>query len=271
MNSNQKVFDNHVAEWRSYVQSPLGVIRQELTRYVLANYMLKDPRIERVLDAGCGLGDSAGLWLDRGCEVFLCDYAPAMVGAAREILQGEYGEGNHRLHFIEAPVQDLAGRFDSDFFDLILCHTLLEYAEDPRTVVNDLVPLLRPAGFFSCMVTNRFSEAFQLALRDKDPVRAAEALEEKVFTAGVFQNMRRRAFSFEEVEQILVGSGLISVGKFGVRIFADFFSKELQDGECFAKVLDLERRALDKEPYRQMARYLLVIAQKGEELVGGKK
>lgn len=266
--SNQKLFNSHVAKWECYIQSPLGAIRQELTRFVLATYLPATPKITRILDAGCGLGDATQLWLERGCQVFLCDFAPAMLAAARERLLNRHPEWDSRLHFVEAPVKDLPNRFAPGFFDLILCHTLLEYVEDAQATVDQLAGLLRRDRFFSCMVANRFSEAWHLALRDQNPEGAEAALQKGVFSAKLFQNMPKRSFSLAELTKLLARSRLTSFEEFGIRIFADFFPAEkLQETKFFRKVIKLERRALDKDPYRHLARYIHIIARKGDSRV----
>jgi S-adenosylmethionine-dependent methyltransferase len=262
--ASQKIFNSHVAQWESYVQAPLGAIRQELTCFVLATYLPKTHKIKKVLDAGCGLGDAAELWLERGCQVYLCDFAPAMLARAREGLLLAHPEWESRLHFVEAPVQDLPDRFAPGFFDLILCHTLLEYVKDAQATVRQLVGLLRKDGFFSCTAANRFSEPWHLALRNLNPRKAAGALEGGISPAKLFQNMPRRSFSPAEAVKLLAQSGLTSCEELGIRIFADYLPEEkLREAKFFHKVIELERRALDKDPYRHLARYIHIIARKG--------
>ncbi|MGE5253989.1 MAG: methyltransferase domain-containing protein [Planctomycetaceae bacterium] len=263
---SRKIFDSHVAEWGSYVRSPLGAIRQELTRFVLATYLPEGDEIKRVLDAGCGLGEMARSWLEKGCQVYLCDFAPAMLAAARESLLAGHSEWTSLLRCVESHVEELPRRFDPGFFDLIFCHTLLEYVEDPQATIRQLAGLLRVGGFFSCVIANRFSEAWHLAVRAHDPEEAAAALERGVFSSRLFQNMPQTAFSSEEVVNLLARSSLKSCGEFGLRIFADFFpAEQLQEADFFRKVIELEHRALSKDPFRQLARYIQVLARKEPE------
>jgi hypothetical protein len=92
------------------------------------------------------------------------------------------------------------------------------------------------------------------------------ALERAVFSAGLFQNMPKRTFSSKEVVNLLAQSGLQSCGEFGLRIFTDFFPAEkLQEAEFFRKVIELERRALSRDPFRLLARYIQVLARKEAE------
>ncbi|MEW6571322.1 MAG: methyltransferase [Nitrospirota bacterium] len=260
--SMQKAFDDCVTQWQAYARSPLGSIRRELT-WVTLEKILTESKIKRVLDAGCGLAETAGLWLERDCHLFLCDYSPAMIKAAKEALLSRYPEKSKQLHFIEAPVLELPKRFDPGFFDLILCHTLLEYVDDSQNTLNFLADLLRQGGIFSCMVVNCFSESLRMAIRSQDPERAKAALEQKIFSAGLFQNINKRTFSIDEIKDMVKRAGLRSIGEFGLRIFSDFYPEhKLREQDFYNKVLELECQAMDKDPYRQLGRYIHVVGKK---------
>lgn len=259
----KKSFNEHVSQWQAYVESPLGAIRQKLVRFVLEKYVTEIGKFNSILDAGCGLADTAVLWLKRDCQLFLCDYAPAMLDVARENLLSRYPEREGQLHFIETPVEELTERFEPDMFDLILCHTLLEYTNNAQDTLDSLSVLLKSGGLFSCMVVNCYSEAWQLAIRKHDPVKATAVLEKKLFSAGLFQDVRKRTFSFAEVREMLNRSGFQSIGEFGLRIFSDFYPEEkLKEQNFYNEVIELERQAIDKDPYRQMCRYIHIIARK---------
>lgn len=256
------VFDQGVAQWKAYLESPLGRIRQELIQCALTRHLPPELRIKKILDAGCGLGDGVRPWMGKGCQIFLCDFSSAMLAAARENLLAA-GPGDGELVFIETSASDLPARFEAGFFDLVLCHTLLDFVESPEAMIAGLSRVLRPGGIFSCVVANRFSESFRRAFRDQDPAGAASAIDEEVFSAGLFQDIRRRAFSFEGLREILLRFGLTPVKEFGIRVFADFFLNErFREEDFYGKVLELERKGMDRDPYRQVGRYIHMIARK---------
>lgn len=267
----QKAFNDRVPEWRTYLESPLGSMRKELALRVLEGYLKgQGGQIKKVLDAGCGLADTAELWLRMNCDLFLCDYAPAMIEAARKSLYERLPEKKGLMHFVEAPVRKLTEQFDPGFFDVVLCHTVLEYVDDHRETVNRLADLLSAGGTLSCMVVNCHSESMRTAILKQDPAAAAAALGQKVFSAGLFDNIRKRTFSFEELEEMLTGAGLEIIGRFGIRIFSDFFgSEKLKERNFYEKAFELERLAMDKDPYRAMGRYIHMLARKEEPVKGG--
>jgi S-adenosylmethionine-dependent methyltransferase len=260
----QTAFNDRVSEWRSYLESPLGSMRKELTLLALKRCLNEQGgEIKKVLDAGCGLADTAELWLGMNCDLFLCDYASAMLDAARESLNDRFSGKKDLMHFVEAPAQKLEELFEPGFFDLVLCHTMLEYVDDARNTVNSLANLLRAGGILSCMVVNCHSESIRTAILKQDPAGAASDFGQKVFSAGLFNNIRKRTFSFGDIEEIITGAGLRSTGEFGIRIFSDFYAAEkLKDQDFYGKALELERLAMDKDPYRQVGRYIHVLAKK---------
>jgi ubiquinone/menaquinone biosynthesis C-methylase UbiE len=241
-------------------------MRRELTLLILKGCLKEqDGAIKKVLDVGCGLADTAELWLEKNCELFLCDYAPAMLDAARESLHERFFGKKALMHFVEAPAQKLRELFEPGFFDVVLCHTLLEYVDDDGSTVNSLADLLRTGGILSCMVVNSRSESVRAAILKQDPAGAAAALCKKVFSAGLFNNIKKRTFSFEELEEIVADAGLQSIGEFGIRIFSDFYAAEkLKEQDFYGKALELEHLAMDKDPYRRMGRYIHVLARKKE-------
>jgi S-adenosylmethionine-dependent methyltransferase len=188
-----------------------------------------------------------------------------MLDSARESLHDRFSGKKDLMHFVKAPAQKLGELFEPGFFDVVLCHTMLEYVDDYRNTVNSLADLLRIGGILSCMVVNCHSESIRTSILKQDPVGAAAALGQKVFSAGLFNNIRKRTFSFEEIEDIVTCAGLRSIGEFGIRIFSDFYAAEkLKDRDFYGKAFELERMAMDEDPYRRMGRYIHVLARKGE-------
>jgi S-adenosylmethionine-dependent methyltransferase len=269
--SAQKAFNDRVPEWRSYLESPLGSMRKELTLHVLERCLKEQAgKIKKVLDVGCGLADTAELWLGMSCDLFLCDYAPAMLGAARELLNERFSEKKDLMHSIEAPAQRLGDFFEPGFFDVVLCHTMLEYVDDARNTVDGLVDLLRADGILSCMVVNSHSESIRTSILKQDPAGAAAALGQKVFSAGLFNNIKKRTFSFEELEDIVICEGMRNIGEFGIRIFSDFYATEkLKDREFYRKAFELERIAMGEDPYRRIGRYIHLLSRKEEPVKKG--
>jgi 2-polyprenyl-3-methyl-5-hydroxy-6-metoxy-1,4-benzoquinol methylase len=95
----------------------------------------------RVLDVGCGAGDTsvlvAGMVGESG-EVVGVDRAPAAIAAAKA-----KGEGRRNLRFIEG---DPAGMTFERPFDAVVGRYVLMFQEDPAAMLRRLTAHLRPGG-----------------------------------------------------------------------------------------------------------------------------
>lgn len=98
----------------------------------------------RVLDAGCGSGYSALLWLDAGwqgtgsAEWVGADISEA-IDMAHERLRGIPG-----THFVQADVLQLP--FTTETFDVIFSEGVLHHTPSTERALKSLAPLLRPKG-----------------------------------------------------------------------------------------------------------------------------
>ena len=71
-----------------------------------------------------------------GCEVVLLDASEEMLRIARQ--QAEAGSTAQRIFFCHAYARQLPELCGAESFDIVVCHNLLEYAEDPFTTVHDI-------------------------------------------------------------------------------------------------------------------------------------
>ena len=167
-------------------------------------------------------------------------------------------------------------------FDVILCHTLLEYVARPEEMLVRLVSMLAPGGTLSLLLANPAAEALNLALAKRDLVRALRALpgieraddatETDAATPDVTTPPAGRADLFglprvtlapERVRTILRAAGLTVAAEYGIRVVADYYSAaELADATFYERLWAFEAAAGSREPYRRMARYLQIIAEK---------
>ncbi len=262
-------FNSGAVALSDYNQQPLGRIRQELTWQNLVRHLPdasgQDPP-PTVLDAGGGSGELALRLVRHGYRVWLLDYAPAMLDQARQAAQSLDAEARARLVIGNMAVEDAEQYFDAGFFDVIACHTLLEYLVDPATALGSLAGLLHGGGLVSVSCVNRHAEVLRRVWSRGDPWRALEMLEEadrpRVFRAALF-DLQGRAYGAEEVVAWLDAVGFATVAVYGIRVFADFLpSERLHEPGFFEAVLGLETAVADRAPYSRLARYFQLVAHK---------
>jgi S-adenosylmethionine-dependent methyltransferase len=89
---------------------------------------------------------------------------------------------------------ELSRLFNVRSFDVILCHNLLEYVEDPGAVLHGAVRLMRlPAAILSILVRNQAGEVLKAAIQTGDLAGA-----ESVLTADWGEELPRTAAYFTD-------------------------------------------------------------------------
>jgi len=257
-------FDAHAGVWADYNRQPLGRIRGEVTWHNLCRHLppIADAAAPpRVLDAGGGSGELTLRLLECGYRVWLLDYAPAMLDQARRAADELPAAARERLTCCLLPADEAGTAFDPGFFDVVTCHTLIEYLPRPQDTLRQLARVLGDGGLLSLSFVNRHAEVLRQVWRHGDPAGALARLEEGQFCARLF-DVAGRAYTAGEVSNWLVGLGLAVAATYGVRAFADQVPPQrLNAPEFFADLLRLEVAAASLSPYRHIARYVHLIAQ----------
>lgn len=93
---------------------------------------------ERVLDAGCGTGDYAGWFLERGAEVVGLDASESALATARDRF-GDRADFHH--HDLSDPLP-----LDDDAFDLVFSNLVLSHVADWRPAFREFGRVLAPGG-----------------------------------------------------------------------------------------------------------------------------
>jgi ubiquinone/menaquinone biosynthesis C-methylase UbiE len=216
----------------------------------------------KVLDAGGGTGSYALPLAQQGYYVCLLDFSAQMLAIARQKVEQLDPSLLERIDFCHAPVEETRRLFSPGHFDLILCHTLLEYVSEPQKVLQALTIVLRLGGLISLLFANPYADALRWALTRGDLEKARLALREGVSSADLF-GLPRRTFPAAVVQEAMAQAGVEMVAEYGVRIFADYLPVEkLADPEFFGRLLELETVAGTLHPYRLVARYTQLLGRK---------
>jgi ubiquinone/menaquinone biosynthesis C-methylase UbiE len=235
-----------------------------LTLRNLARHLAALPPGLIILDAGGGSGSFSLPLAQQGHRVCLLDISDQMLAIAQDRARAIEPALLTRVDFCCAPVEHVERLYSPGHFDLVLCHTLLEYLEEPEKTIHALSRMVREGGLLSLQFVTPFADALRWALARQDLEKARLALRQQVSTADLF-GLPRRVFDPAVMRRLMREEALDVVAEYGIRIFADYLpAARLEDADFLRHLMDLELAASSLDPYRLIGRYRLMVASRVE-------
>ncbi|MER6319157.1 methyltransferase [Streptomyces sp. NPDC001581] len=213
-----------------------------------------------VLDTGGGTGKFAVPVARLGHRVTVVDPSPnALFGLERRVSEAGVAD---LVRGVQGDAQGLLDVVDRDAYDVVLCHGVLEYVDDPAEGVANAVAALRPGGTLSLLAAGLGGAVLARALAGHF-TEARTALTDPAGRWGSGDPVPRR-FTAEQLSELVGGSGLAVGAVHGVRIFADLVPGVLVDTEPGAveALLRLEEAAAELPAFHAVATQLHVLGQK---------
>nr|WP_240676674.1 MULTISPECIES: methyltransferase domain-containing protein [unclassified Streptomyces] len=215
----------------------------------------------RILDVGMGRGVQALRLARAGHSVTGLESDAGLLGAAREALSTEPEGIRERVRLIEGDGRETGVHFLPGSFDVVLCHGVLMYVEEPDPMLAGLARMLAPGGLLSLLVRNADALAMRPALAG-DFGAALAAFDSATYTDDLGTTVR--ADRLDALRATLAGIAAPLHAWYGVRVFTDNVADgtELPPGEL-ERVLTLEDRAARTDPYRSVAALLHLCGVRG--------
>ncbi|GHE43283.1 MULTISPECIES: class I SAM-dependent methyltransferase [Streptomyces] len=217
----------------------------------------------RVLDVGMGQGTQALRLLRAGHRVTGLERDARMLSAAHEALAAEPEGVRERMRIIEGDGRDTGVHFLPGSFDVVLCHGVLMYVEEPDPLVAGLARMLAPGGLLSLLVRNGDALAMRPGLSG-DWRSALAAFDTTAYTNRL--GLEVRADRLEALTATLAGIGAPLHAWYGVRVLTD----TVPDGtpppaaeDELSALLAAEERAGRTDPYRRVAALLHLCGVRG--------
>jgi S-adenosylmethionine-dependent methyltransferase len=259
----QSSFDQALDTWRVWQESPWGRLRYVLAEFNLQRHLAplgKGPL--RVLDlAGADGGDALRL-LRRGHHVTVVDFAPGMLAAAHE--RARAAGVHEQLSTVEADVLDLPDAVTGSRYDVVLCHNLLQYLDDPQPALRSAASLVRTGGVLSVMAINRHATPLNLAVRSLDPAAALAALDRRTAHGETFDS-ELTLYTAEEIEPLLAELGCVDIEHCGIRTVNDHIVDDARKHEpdFYESLEALELALTNRHPYPHTAKIFQLLARAG--------
>ncbi|CAM5716017.1 methyltransferase domain-containing protein [Streptomyces violaceorubidus] len=185
-----------------------------------------------------------------------------MIAAAREALAGQPEGIRERMRIIEGDGRDTGVHFLPGSFDVVLCHGVLMYVEEPDPLLAGLARMLAPGGLLSLVVRNADALALRPGLAgDWTGALAAFDTDTNMDAAG----LNVRADRLDALEAKLAGIAAPLHTWYGVRVFTDGLPGDLglPAADDLEALLAAEDRAGRTDPYRTIAALLHLCGVRG--------
>ena len=214
----------------------------------------------RVLDVGMGQGTQALRLARAGHKVTGLEQDSRMLAVARDALSAEPEGIRERVRLIEGDGQDTGVHFLPGSFDVVLCHGVLMYVEEPDPLLAGLARMLAPGGLLSLLVRNGDALAMRAGL-DGNWAGALPAFDAVTYTNRLGLNVRADRLSV--LTDTLAGIGAPLHTWYGVRVFTDTAADDAAVPDDVDALLAVEERAGKTDPYRGVAALLHLCGVRG--------
>ncbi|MET8945567.1 methyltransferase domain-containing protein [Streptomyces sp. NPDC004542] len=214
----------------------------------------------RVLDVGMGQGTQALRLVRAGHQVTGIERDATMIAAAREALSGEPEGIRERMRIVQGDGRDTGVHFLPGSFDVVLCHGVLMYVEEPDPLLAGLARMLAPGGLLSLLVRNGDALAVRPGLSG-DWAGALAAFDSTSYHNRLGLDVR--ADRLATLTATLAGIGAPLHVWYGVRVFTDTAADDAEIPAELDTLLAAEERAGRTDPYRGVAALLHLCGVRG--------
>jgi S-adenosylmethionine-dependent methyltransferase len=248
-------------KYAAYLATPEGRLRIDLAFANLQEFLPQPQAMQplRALDLGCGTGETAVRLARLGVHVTLLDSSSSMLDIAKRAA-GKAGV-IERFALKQGDAAQAAHLFPARSFDLIVCHNLLEYVDDPAAVVGAAAQLMgNSSATVSILARNQAGEAFKAAIQAGDLAAAehnltAEWGRESLYGGSV------RLFTTASLQAMLTAASLTVVAKRGVRVISDYLPPQVSRSAEYQRIFELERQLGSRPEFAAVARYTHCLAR----------
>lgn len=260
-NLDSERFRSGAEKYAAYLETAEGRLRLDLAFANVQEFLPPATQSLRALDLGCGTG-AIGVRLARlGVHVTLLDSSAQMLELAERAAKEAGVIESITLKHVD--VAELSNVFEAGSFDVILCHNVLEYVDDPIAVLRTMARLLNgSSSMLSVLVRNQAGEVLKAAILNGDLPAAEHNLtadwgNESLYGGGV------RLFAPKALGAMLAAASVEVTAERGVRVVSDYLPPHVsRNDDDYARIFELERKLGQRPEFAAVARYTQCLAHR---------
>jgi S-adenosylmethionine-dependent methyltransferase len=230
--------------------SSKGRLRHELFMFHLDKTLDLHSKPLMVLDAGGGTGVMSHAMLALGHEVTLTDISADTLRLAKEKFSASDNITIIQQDILSLPQQQ---------YDVVICHAVLEWLQNPLPVIEKLVALVKPGGYLSLSFFNQDAQRFSnVCYGNFDYVEQGMRVKNQVRLSPNNAQKPQEILAFTSALPLQI------IHKAGIRCFHDYLKDKSQQVSHYEQIKRLELLYGDQHPYLWLGKYFMLIAQKHE-------
>ncbi|MEE0686474.1 MAG: class I SAM-dependent methyltransferase [Lachnospiraceae bacterium] len=204
---------------------------------------------KKILDFGSGIGVTAN-YLAKNNDVIAIE-------PDEESVNGRWADNQYVQ--IKGSTEELR-KFEDETFDKIICHNVLEYAEDREDIVKEFGRILKNDGKISVVKHNRAGRVMQMVVLLNDFEHAHSLLDGNDGTTSMYGAIRY--YEDEDIENWC--PSLMIEKTLGMRTFWDMQQNQEnhKDPDWQDKMVEIEMRVSDMDEYKEIAFFHHLIIKK---------
>jgi S-adenosylmethionine-dependent methyltransferase len=229
----------------------LAVLERDCTAHLSIAPFSAAAECWTILDAGGGQGQFSLQLAQAGHRVVICDISAEMLTLAQEKVD-QLGVAD-RVQLIHCAIQDVAQHLPAEQqqFDFVICHAVMEWMQEPQSLLPHLLAYLKPQGYLSLTFYNIHSLIYKNLLRTN-----FKKIINRDYGGSAGSLTPINPLEPQQVLGWIAELPLQLLSHSGIRVFHDYIFNEAHREREPQTLLQMELAFSQQEPYRSLGRYV---------------